>query len=133
MYMSLCCLRILDKQIQIIGAGMPPTLYYNCVKNSIEEIEASGPPLGGFPNFGYEINKYELSKGDVIILMSDGFSERMNNKKEIFGWNKGKELLSQMNYLSSDQIVREFVKVNDEWGGTREQDDDITIVVLKVK
>ena len=133
MYMSLCCLRILDKQIQIIGAGMPPTLYYNCVKNSIEEIEASGPPLGGFPNFGYEINKYELSKGDVIILMSDGFSERMNNKKEIFGWNKGKELLSQMNYLSSDQIVREFVNVNDEWGGTREQDDDITIVVLKVK
>ena len=65
--------------------------------------------------------------------MSDGFSERMNKNNEIFGWNKGKELLPKINHLSSDQIVKEFVKVSDEWGGDREQDDDITIVVLKAK
>ena len=133
MYMSICCMRIRDNQIQIVGAGMPPTLYFNCEKNTIKEIESSGPPLGGFPDFCYEINKYELSKGDIIILMSDGFSERMNKNKEIFGWNKGKELLPKINHLSSDQIVKEFVKVSDEWGGDREQDDDITIVVLKAK
>ena len=133
MYMSICCVRIHVDQIQIIGAGMPPALYFNCLNNSIEEIEASGPPLGGFPNFNYEIDRFKLSSGDVIVLISDGLAERMNNNKEIFGWNKGKELLAKMNHLSSDQIVREFVKVNDEWGGTREQDDDITIIVLKVK
>ena len=133
MYMSLCCARIQDDQLEIIGAGMPPTLHYRCLKNTIQEIEASGPPLGGFPNFNYEINKYELSKGDIIILMSDGFSERMNKNKEIFGWNKGKDLLARMSDLTSNEIINEFVKASDEWGGDREQDDDITIVVLKVK
>ena len=65
--------------------------------------------------------------------MSDGFSERMNKNKEIFGWNKGKDLLARMSDLTSNEIINEFVKASDEWGGDREQDDDITIVVLKVK
>jgi serine phosphatase RsbU (regulator of sigma subunit) len=76
---------------------------------------------------------YNLAQGDVIILMTDGFAERMNNKKEILGWDKGKELLAGMNGLSADQIVKEFVKASDEWGGERPQDDDITFVAIKVK
>ena len=74
-----------------------------------------------------------LSTGDIIVLMSDGFAERMNEKKEIFGWDKGKELLAEMNGLSADQIIKEFVKASDQWGGERQQDDDITFVVFKVK
>ena len=57
----------------------------------------------------------------------------MNDKKEIFGWDKGKELLAKMIDLSANEIIEEFVKTNDEWGGDRDQDDDITFVVFKVK
>jgi serine phosphatase RsbU (regulator of sigma subunit) len=133
MYLSLSAVRIQNNQLNIIGAGMPPALYYNSEKNSVEEIESSGPPLGGFPNFNYEINTYMSSKGDIIILMSDGFAERMNKSKEIFGWNKGKDLLAKVKDLSSNEIIKEFVKASDEWGEGREQDDDITFVILKVK
>jgi sigma-B regulation protein RsbU (phosphoserine phosphatase) len=133
MYLSLSLVRIQNDQLKFSGAGMPPALYYNYKKNSVEEIESSGPPLGGFPNFNYEINTYIPSKGDIIILMSDGFAERMNKTKEIYGWNKGKDLLAKMKHLSSNEIIKEFVKASDEWGEGREQDDDITFVILKVK
>jgi serine phosphatase RsbU (regulator of sigma subunit) len=133
MYMSLCFIRIQNHRIQTVGAGMPPLLYYNSEKDALEEIESSGPPLGGFPNFNYEINNYDFSKGDIVVLMSDGFAERMNEDKEIFGWSKGREILSNIKNQTADQIIKEFINVSDEWGGKREQDDDITLVVLKAK
>jgi len=133
MLMSLFFLRIYENQLQVTGAGMPPLLAYQSKVNRLIEVESSGPPLGAFSNLNYEINNYELSTGDIIVLMSDGFAERMNENKEIFGWDKGKELLAGMNGLSADQIVKEFVKTSDQWGGERPQDDDITFVAIKVK
>jgi len=133
MLMSLFFLRIYDNQLQVTGAGMPPLLVYQSKANCTIEVESSGPPLGAFLSLTYEINNYGLSTGDVIVLMSDGFAERMNEKKEFFGWNKGRELLANMVDLTADKIINEFVKVSDEWGGDREQDDDITFVVIKVK
>ena len=133
MYMSLCFIRVTNNKLQFVGAGMPPSLFYECETTSVVEIESSGPPLGGFPNFEYKINNYNLSKGDILVLMSDGFSERMNKSKEIYGLGKGKELLARMTDLSSNEIINELVKVSDKWGGDRDQDDDITLVVFKVK
>ena len=133
MYMSMNFLRIYDSKIEIIGAGMPPSLYYQSRAKNILEIESSGPPLGGFSNFNYELCSYEMVTGDIVVLMSDGFVERMNEKKEIFGWDKGRDLLKRIIDSTADEIIKEFVRVSDEWGGDRDQDDDITFVVFKVK
>ncbi len=133
MYMSLHFIRINKNELQVIGAGMPPILYYQRSTKSIMEIESAGPPLGGFPNFNYGLYTRELSKGDIIVVLTDGFAERMNNKKEILGWDKGKELLERINDSTSDEIIKEFIKTSDMWGGQRQQDDDITFVVFKVK
>jgi len=133
MYMSLHFIRINNNQLQVVGAGMPPILYYQSSTKNIMEIESGGPPLGGFPNFKYKLYNYELSKGDIIIVLTDGFAERMNNKKEILGWDKGKDLLKRINDSAADEIIKEFIKTSDMWGGQRQQDDDITLVVFKVK
>jgi ligand-binding sensor domain-containing protein len=62
----------------------------------------------------------------------DGFAERRNSDKKILGWDSGKDLLSGISNLGSEQIIEELVKAGDEWGGDRQQDDDITFVVFKV-
>ncbi|MBK7630116.1 MAG: SpoIIE family protein phosphatase [Ignavibacteriales bacterium] len=133
MYMSLHFLRISNNQLQVVGAGMPPILYYQSSTKNIIEIESGGPPLGGFPNFKYELYNYELFKGDIILVLTDGIAERMNVKKQIFGWDKGKKLLFNMKDLSANEIIREIIKINDEWAENKEQEDDITMVALKVK
>ena len=45
----------------------------------------------------------------------------------------GRALLLMNNMLSANEIVNNFIKASDEWGGSRPQDDDITFVVIKVK
>ena len=133
MYMSLHFIRINKDELQVIGAGMPPILYYQSSTKNIMEIESGGPPLGGFPNFKYKLYNYELAKGDIIVVLTDGFAERMNNKKEILGWEKGKDLLRRFNDSAASEIIEEFIKTSDMWGGQRQHDDDITFVVIKVR
>ncbi len=133
MYMSLSLLRISGKNLQVVGCGMPPVLFYKCSNDKVLEIESSGPPLGGFPDFRYEVCNYNLSRGDIILLMSDGFVERRNSKKEIFGWEKPKILLAEYSHLSPQEIINELDRVSNEWGAERSQDDDISFIVFKIK
>ena len=132
LYMSLSLIRFLGNELNITSAGMPPFLYYQHNTGNVIEIEASGPPLGVFPNFDYGVRKYNLFSGDVIVLMSDGFPERRNTNEEMFGWDGGRKLLPGISHLTSEQIVAELVNASNKWGGERPNDDDITFVVFKV-
>ena len=74
-----------------------------------------------------------LSKGDIILLMTDGFTERFNMNNEMIGDKRAKEILVETAGETADKIIERFVKESDEWGGDRPQDDDSTFVVIKIK
>jgi len=133
MYMSIHFLRIVNNRLQVSGAGMPPILYYQNKLKNVIEIESSGPPLGGFPNYNYGVSNYELNPGDIIVMMSDGFAERRNPDKEMIGWQKGREILSECKNLPPDQVINAFNSYNKDWGKDSPQEDDITFVVIRVK
>lgn len=133
MYMTLRILRIKESYLEVIGAGMYPFLIFEKATGLIREVESAGPPLGAFPNFNYANNKFELSTGDVIVLMTDGFTERLNERNEMLGDEKAKAILGEIADASADEIIERFVKECDEWGGVRPQDDDATFVVIKIK
>ena len=112
---------------------MYPFMIYDKTANSIKEVESTGPPLGAFPQSNYTSYKYDLSKGDIILLMTDGFTERFNMNNEMLGDERAKELLAECAGESAGKIIERFVRECDDWGGERPQDDDITFVVIKMK
>ena len=131
--MGIMLTRINGYRLEMVGAGMPSMLIHQNSTNSVRELESSGPPLGGFPDYKYETCRVDLSEGDVILLLSDGFEERFNIKKEMLGDDKAKETLLESAGESAGKIIERFVKESDEWGGDRPQDDDATFVVIKIK
>ena len=133
MYMTLCILRIKDYSVEAAGAGMYPFMIYQKAAGVVKEVESTGPPLGNFPKFNYTSHKFELSREDVIVLMTDGFTERFNENNEMIGDKRAEEILLESAGESADKIIEQFVKECDEWGGNRPQDDDVTFVVIKIK
>ena len=133
MYMTMQILRIKESHLEVIGAGMFPFLIFEKATGVIREVESTGPPLGAFSHFNYTNNKFDLSGGDVILLMTDGFTERFNENNEMIGDKRAKEILLESAGESAGKIIERFVKESDEWGGDRPQDDDVTFVVIKVK
>ncbi len=132
LYMAMTMVKLNEREMQISLAGMPPVLIYRAETKRIEEIALRGMPLGSVTNYPYKLATETLHEGDVVMIMSDGFPERFDETGAMIGFEKAAEILIEVADGSAQQIINQFIKYGDEWGGARPQDDDITFVVFKV-
>lgn len=131
--MCLTLLKITGNKLRLSSAGMPPTLIYRNNTNLVEEFLIRGMPLGAKHSFPYELRETNIEKGDTILLMSDGFPELFNKRKEMFGYkNVQKEFLKCG--MKSPEAILDYLKEKiSNWASGVLPDDDITFVVIKVK
>ncbi len=90
-------------------------------------------PLGGSASFPYKQRETNLSPGDTVLLMSDGFPELFNDKDEMLDYPRVKEIFKEAAESPVDEIITHLFNAGEKWSNGRPQDDDITFVVLKVK
>ena len=74
-----------------------------------------------------------LKKGDCLVLYTDGMTEAINNAEEEFGEDRLKALLDANVNRSSSEICKMMVSAVKAFQEDREQFDDITVFVMKVK
>ncbi len=132
LFMAMTMLKIKDNNLTVGVAGMPSVLIYRSETKQVEEILIRAMPLGSVANFPYKEQKFNLSVGDCIVVMSDGFPEMFNVENEMIGFEKAAEILPEVAAESLQEIINYFVEVSEAWAGGRPQDDDVTFVVLKV-
>ncbi|MGH1365661.1 MAG: SpoIIE family protein phosphatase [Calditrichia bacterium] len=133
MYMALAIFRLNDRKLTITSAGMPFPLVYRAAEQSVEEIDLKGMPLGSFPDFPYKTQSLLLNKDDVLLLLSDGLSERFNEQDEQFGDEKIASILTKHASKTAADILNVLLEAGSSWGGMRALDDDCTIFVLKIR
>jgi serine phosphatase RsbU (regulator of sigma subunit) len=133
LFMSMTVIRIKDGTVIGSAAGMPPILHYKKAEDKIDEIVIKSMPLGALKDFPYELFSVEVNPGDVMLLLSDGFPELFNPKKELLGYENVKTILKKYVHLSSDEIVNSLTKEAEDWSAGHVQEDDITFVAIKFK
>ena len=131
--MSFSYLKIENKKLQITSAGMPPIFYYDNNSKDVEEIIIQGMPLGAMRNASYNVVEKELKSGDTILLLTDGLPEQMNSKEEMFDYTRVKKHFTDIIENSPNKIIEKLVEAGDDWMNGRNQDDDITFVVIRIK
>jgi serine phosphatase RsbU (regulator of sigma subunit) len=133
LFMALTVLKFKDHQLKVSAAGMPAMLLYRGHSSQVEEISLPAMPLGSVSSYPYRQVELEISSGDVVVVLSDGFPERFNPQGDILGYERAVEVLRVCANSSASEIVARYVAVGDEWANGRAQDDDVTFVVVKVK
>ncbi|MCF8241315.1 MAG: SpoIIE family protein phosphatase [Melioribacteraceae bacterium] len=133
LYMALTLVRITNYKMEFVTAGMPPVLIYRNENGEIEEYVNKAMPLGAFDDFPYQKSELKLKKGDVILLLTDGITEQFNEENELLGYPKVKDILKSSHNDSPKQIIRNIISAGEEWGNNVSQNDDITLLVIKVK
>ncbi|MCG8607930.1 PP2C family protein-serine/threonine phosphatase, partial [bacterium] len=129
--MCLAMLKIKNGEMKLSSAGIPPALIYRHSTKTVEEVAISGMPLGAMKRFPYRQRGVPLGSGDTILLMTDGFPERMNQKEEMLDYHRAETAFRKAARRSPKEIVDHLVKSCDDWAGGRAQDDDVTFVVIK--
>ena len=74
-----------------------------------------------------------LTKNQIFAFFSDGVTEAMNEKYDLFGEDKLTELLLHKSALNSLEILNEIWQGIKTYRGNAEVNDDMTLVVVKVK
>ena len=131
--MSFSYLKFDKNKLQITSAGMPPIYYYHKDKNEVEEIFIPGVPLGAIRNAQYTATEMKIKSGDTILLLSDGLPELMDDKEAMFDYPRVQEHFLKNIECPPDSIIEKLVAAGDKWIEKTSQDDDITLVVIRVK
>ena len=100
----------------------------------VDELEVGGMILGTFDYATFESETISLVPDDEILLYTDGVTEAERKSDETF---YGEERLSALLQSNSDQSAEMFCQTIEttlfDFSGTDHRDDDVTIVVIKVK
>jgi len=131
--MSMTMLKIQNNKLLMSAAGMPPVYLYRNKHRILEEHLMEGMPLGTMENFPYELKEMELFNGDTILLMSDGFPELNNQDNEMFGYKRARNSFEEVADKEPEKIIEYLKNEGNRWSDSKEPDDDVTFVVIKVK
>lgn len=135
-YLTGILVRITDNnKIELVSAGHPdPILYKKDIDKCyyIKKNETSKGAIGlpGFPTF-YNSQFVELEKGDEIIFYSDGAIDACNENDESYGKDRLIESVGRVVCESAKNQVGFLTEYISDFCGTKPQNDDITMIVLK--
>lgn len=133
MYMGMMLLKCEEHHIKYTSAGMPPSLYYKSCDKSVRPLVLKGMPLGSTVEYPYKQNELQMKEGDTLLLMSDGLMELFNENRELLGLERIERTFKECADSSASDIMAQITKLIDKWSGSKDHEDDITVMVLKAK
>jgi len=126
-----------NQSVVFSRAGHCPTLYYNRNKKEATYFKNKGLGLGIIRNSEYnkyvEVNNFNYSSGDIMLLYTDGIVEAQNEKKEEFGYERLQSLLLTYNELNLDDLQNKIIEKLYEFCESTILNDDYTIVLVRFK
>jgi phosphoserine phosphatase RsbU/P len=125
-----------ERRMRFARAGHSPLIHRAVANGSTRLLTPSGLGVGLDPGPQFErlLEEQEvpLHSGDVFLFFTDGISEAMNEKGELYGEDRLR-LLMQKDGLGTAEEVRDRVLTDVRlFVGQAAQHDDMTMVVLRI-
>ena len=118
-----------NQRLTYSNAGhLPPIVLAR--DGSVRRLEKGGTVVGLFPDRDYEEETVELYPGDIFIAFSDGITEPENEFGE-FGEERLIETIAAYRHLPLARITEHAISAIQDWIGSTEQPDDITLVLAR--
>ena len=123
-------------KVSLANAGHPNPLLYNSEEDEVEELLPSPdmPYTGpiGLRDFEIEYSgqHFEMKKGDILLLYTDGLTDTMSEGVE-FNLSRVMKILKSHSKESAEDIKKHLVKKLDEFMAGNPRTDDISVIILK--
>ena len=122
-----------DKSLKFINAGHNPPLLYRMKTNTFSELKTNGFIIGAVPDIKYNEVSESLQEKDILVFYTDGITEAFNLKDELYGTERMKEVINNNINLNAKEICNEILNSVNKYSIGKEQADDMTLLVIKIK
>ncbi len=113
-------------------AGHDPALLLE-PGGEFRELQGQGLPLGTVGYWEYEEQRRVLEPGSLLCIGTDGVWETMNPAGELYGKQRLRTVLLERAHLPAQEIIQAVLRDLERFRGNAPQEDDVTLVLLKVK
>lgn len=126
----MACIDVTTGHVQFANAGHnPPVLMKNGCTPELLKSRA-GLVLAGMEGLRYRLNEFDLAKGDVLYLYTDGVTEATDANDQLFGEDRLLESVGKSHENMQDVCDAMMADIN-AFVGEAPQFDDITMVAFK--
>ena len=129
--MAINIAKFTEDKVEFTSAAMPPVYHYIADTGVVDELLLEGLPLGSFKGETYSLVNMKCNVGDVFVFLSDGLPEVENKGGEMLGYKAVLECIKNNGHLSSEEIKQSLLDLGEAWLDGLQNQDDITIVVIK--
>lgn len=112
------------------NAGHEPAIIFS--NNRFVYLKACGLPLGAVEAVVYEERSVNLMDGDLVMLYTDGLIDARNKQGDKFGFENVESAIQKLKPQRAQSIVETLFTVVEDFESGQSQQDDITLVALKV-
>ncbi|UCD28990.1 MAG: SpoIIE family protein phosphatase [Planctomycetota bacterium] len=122
-----------SKSVRWSNAGHDPAIVYDSDSDTFSELAGGEIPLGIDIDCQYtEYGPSNLETGQVIVIGTDGIWETRNPGDEEFGKEALCEIIRGHAKDSANEISQAITDTLAEYRQSRPQEDDVTLVVIKI-
>ena len=113
------------------GAKNPVYIVRN---KELHEIKGDKQPIGSYESQEPFTNKeYQLEKGDMVYIFSDGYADQFGGPKgKKLKYKPFKELLIANSDKSMDEQEKQLNNLFENWKGDIEQLDDVCVIGVRI-
>ena len=95
---------------------------------------AQSPIFGTLPGLKFPSKKIQLHDGDAIFMYTDGVTEAMNDKRELFGEERLQRVLDKLSdEEAAEKILSDVNAAVKSFVGDAQQSDDITMLAFVLR
>jgi sigma-B regulation protein RsbU (phosphoserine phosphatase) len=114
------------------NAGHPAPLIFKSDDDKCIELKSTGVALGIVEGLEYEEHLIQFSPGDIAVFYTDGVTEAVNSKNAMYGINRLSNVVASSYRLTAEEIIDKILGDISDFSGSKEQFDDITLIVIKL-
>jgi len=96
-----------------------------------QRLGTGGPPLGLLPESDFEQGEIAVPANGVLLLYTDGISERTNRQGEFYGVNRLVHCLNAHPLPSASKIADQLFEDSDKFAENCPASDDMALMVLR--
>ncbi len=119
------------RRMTIASAAHPPLVVRR--GESTEVINVFAPPLGVRLPFAPAERTLDFESGDVVVIHSDGVYESRNTAGEEYGMDRIRNVVAAQPADATAESIRDAIVREAEQFRGRPQDDDATVVVVRIR
>jgi len=120
----------LDGRLRYVNAGHDHPFLIRS-SGEVIDLELGGTVLGLLEGSRYECGEAEIKPSDMLVLYSDGITDRANAQGDAYGAERLKEAACRARQDGARIALYSLLGEVQDWAGGAAADDDMTLVVAK--